>query len=393
MRSLTSALTTVLGVFLTVSTVSAQQLPAPANAPQSKSGTAGATGPTSAAAAADSTFYGMTATRGARYLLRNGLDYINYKEYDRALKFLREAEARQKELNEAERLALKQGIERAEHGLREPADAEEAYSVTERSQPRRGFKPAQSDSQVAARAGRFARDNQPAHAPLASSTDAEGDDQGKPIRLTSSDSTINDSPGATNSPTIPGPFSPNRRTVLPDAHPGFDDQPLTVSPANAASPQPQPSNTSPAPKPLKLHNQAAEPEVLASQPLQQPPVQPSSPAVPNDHQPTALPDLLPAQASPTPTTESTDRADRDTARVQSETKPMPAPVSAEPLSVTANGAQTVNPSAPVLASNLASLPPPSTSGLAQPVELDTTPGPARHSSEYSTDVCTQHGNS
>ena len=35
----------------------------------------------------------MTATRGPRYLLRNGLDYLSYQQYERALKFLREAEA------------------------------------------------------------------------------------------------------------------------------------------------------------------------------------------------------------------------------------------------------------------------------------------------------------
>ena len=48
----------------------------------------------------------MTTSRGARYLLRNGLDYLSYQQYDRSLKFLREAETRKKELNDAEKLAL-----------------------------------------------------------------------------------------------------------------------------------------------------------------------------------------------------------------------------------------------------------------------------------------------
>ena len=73
---------------------------------------------------AQSTVYGMTAARGARYLLRNGLDYLNYQQYERALKFLRDAESRQKELNDAEKRALKRGIERAQRGLREAADAD-----------------------------------------------------------------------------------------------------------------------------------------------------------------------------------------------------------------------------------------------------------------------------
>ncbi|HEX8203618.1 MAG TPA: hypothetical protein VF590_24290, partial [Isosphaeraceae bacterium] len=55
------------------------------------------------------------AVRGARYLLRNGLDYLNYPaESARALAFLREAEAQQVELTEAERQELRRAIARAE---------------------------------------------------------------------------------------------------------------------------------------------------------------------------------------------------------------------------------------------------------------------------------------
>jgi hypothetical protein len=62
---------------------------------------------------------GSKAERGARYLLRNGLDYLAYpQEYGRALAFLRQAEAQQAELSEAERQELKRGIQRAEGGLR-----------------------------------------------------------------------------------------------------------------------------------------------------------------------------------------------------------------------------------------------------------------------------------
>ena len=74
---------------------------------------------------------GVNAARGARYLLRNGWDYITYQEYERALGFFREAEARQAELNDAERLRLKQGIDRAQRGLREATNgvnSEPAYA-------------------------------------------------------------------------------------------------------------------------------------------------------------------------------------------------------------------------------------------------------------------------
>src|SRR5262245_25734730 len=110
--------------------VVAQQLPPSAGAPRGGSG-GPATEPGSATDS--SSLFGMGAARGARYLLRNGLDYLGYQQYERALKFLREAEVRQKELNDAERLALKQGIERAQNGLRAASDAESPYALSERS--------------------------------------------------------------------------------------------------------------------------------------------------------------------------------------------------------------------------------------------------------------------
>ena len=67
---------------------------------------------------------GCQVKAGARYLLRNGLDYLSYGEYQRALKFLRETESRKNELNDGEILVLKKSIEKAQRGLREAADAE-----------------------------------------------------------------------------------------------------------------------------------------------------------------------------------------------------------------------------------------------------------------------------
>src|SRR5262249_15357834 len=97
--------------------VVAQQLPPSAGAQRGGSAaSAPANGPGSATDV--SSFYGTGSTRGARYLLRNGLDYLGYQQYERALKYLREAESHEKELIESERLALKQGIERAQNGLR-----------------------------------------------------------------------------------------------------------------------------------------------------------------------------------------------------------------------------------------------------------------------------------
>lgn len=62
----------------------------------------------------------MIAARGARHLLRNGLDYLQYQEYEKALTYLRGAEAKRQELGADEVLKLTQGIEQARRGLREP---------------------------------------------------------------------------------------------------------------------------------------------------------------------------------------------------------------------------------------------------------------------------------
>jgi hypothetical protein len=60
----------------------------------------------------------MAASRGARSLLRNGLDYLDLGEPERALTLLREAESRQFELTADERTRLAQAIQRARQGLR-----------------------------------------------------------------------------------------------------------------------------------------------------------------------------------------------------------------------------------------------------------------------------------
>jgi hypothetical protein len=96
LRRPTSALTTaILGTALMVPDLPAQQMPAAGPSP---------------AAGAPKTVSPTSLARGARYLLRNGWDYITYQEYERALAFFREAEARKGELNKDEVQTLYQGI-------------------------------------------------------------------------------------------------------------------------------------------------------------------------------------------------------------------------------------------------------------------------------------------
>ncbi|MEO6810540.1 MAG: hypothetical protein ABI353_15600 [Isosphaeraceae bacterium] len=80
----------------------------------------------------------IDSTRGVRFLLRNGLDYLDkYQEYDRALVYLREAESRQSELDDAERKTLNQALQRALQGMRavEGAPGSARAEVPARSRP------------------------------------------------------------------------------------------------------------------------------------------------------------------------------------------------------------------------------------------------------------------
>ena len=151
LRRITPAMTTAfVWAVLAASTVRAQQIDPSGREPITQSLSTGKTaGGNSTRKSSDDQFYGMAATRGARYLLRNGLDYLNYKEYERALKFLREAETRKDELNKAEKLVLQKGIESAQRGLRQAAGAEYPYALTERSRNRRGFSAADPETHIA----------------------------------------------------------------------------------------------------------------------------------------------------------------------------------------------------------------------------------------------------
>ena len=168
-------------------------------------------GPASATEAANSQLYGMSVTRGARYLLRNGLDYLSYQQYDRALKFLREAEARitdqksrkvQMELNDAEVTALKQGIETAQRGLRRASNAEIPYALSDKSRPTNGFTPARPSNKLTARGKqpnvttRHAK--APAVAPQNSLIPDGDDDGGQPVHLASGERTVSDQPTELN---------------------------------------------------------------------------------------------------------------------------------------------------------------------------------------------------
>jgi len=264
LRRTTSALTTmILGAALAASAVSAQQI-LPSASDRRGDSAASASGSTPAPGSTSTSnpeagpgtntdpIVGMAATRGARYLLRNGLDYINYQEYERALKYLREAETRQKELSNSERLTLKQAIERAQRGLREAVGSQAPYALSQRTRRPGGFSPAKPDTQIAARPSIAPPQGRE---PLVRMPNREGDDQGQPIRLTG---------GEIASP-IPSP-PPASATPAPVS--GEMPQPLAIAADQAA----QPSGIS------KLPSTTGSPEAIAEKltKITDPPLQPAS---------------------------------------------------------------------------------------------------------------------
>jgi hypothetical protein len=193
--------TAILGVVLTASIVAAQQSGSADGDGRTRAPAISApAAPEPATADPASQLYGASASRGARYLLRNGLDYLSYQEYERSLKFLREAERRKKELNDSEREVLKQGIESAQRGLRNATDAETPYAISDRSRPRNGFTPATPETRLAGSA-KQSRSKQRRLQPIAplESDDANRDGDGLPgpIRLTGAEEPLVAAPADT----------------------------------------------------------------------------------------------------------------------------------------------------------------------------------------------------
>lgn len=230
----------------------------------------------------------MSASRGARHLLRNGNDYLSYRQYERALAFFREAETRQKELTEAERLALRKGIQKARQGMREPDNTPEPAALAGRARPA-----------TAAPTFALARptpEPSPAAAPSAASPDA--------IQLASAD--VVEAPKAaavarreepvptvaaepldpSTSPSTPPPLSDPAPEAMPEPPPLGDPAgpaaaelpalPSLPEPAVAPTPAPVPEpTTSTAPAMKRLMSSRAKPQAPASAP--EPKAEPPAP--------------------------------------------------------------------------------------------------------------------
>ena len=213
-------------------------------------------------ASADESIDPSMAARPTRYLLRNGLDYLNYREYARALSFFRAVEVRQGDLNEAEALQLKKGIARAQQGMREAVNG---TRVVAQAKGRPGVQPG---------AFALAKPAEPARA-------AKAD----PVVLTSAEMPAPPAiPPVGEMPALP-PAQP-----APEALANPDPMPMPM-PMPILAPAPaEPSAKAPATEPLPVLPEPSKPEPAPADPLAQPAQAPS----------VELPPMAPPSTDPPP---------------------------------------------------------------------------------------------
>jgi hypothetical protein len=220
------------------------------------------------------------AARPTRYLLRNGLDYLAYREYSRALSFFRVVEARQGELNEQEVKQLRNGIAKAQQGLREAVNG---AKVVAQPKGRPGVQP-----------GAFALAKPPATASAKAPTD--------PLLLASAEMPAPPPISQAGMPTLPPSTSPPDALLEPAPAPAPEQAPpgsarpvfgsvgatrVRPTPAPAPAPEvpmtlPEPGQPSTSPEPASTPVPVASP---TSDPLALPAQAPSS---------VELPPILPA---------------------------------------------------------------------------------------------------
>ena len=264
------------------------------------------------------------ATRSARYLLRNGADYLTYKQYAKALRFLRAAESRQAELDGGERKDLRVALDQAQRGLREAGD------FTSRDRSRRPGAMATS-APAAVQIVEVTR-SEPTPAPVreptvvrTSATSASPIELPEPPAALPEPST-NPTPAADLPAPAPAP-APARSGVelppLPNEISGPASAPAPLPESKPAAPEPEPiSAPAPAPAPVIAPEPARTsapdaPPVLNLEPLPEPksaapvpapaaapapaPEPAPAPLAPPSAEPPGLPPMDGPAAAPAPT--------------------------------------------------------------------------------------------
>jgi len=251
-------------------------LPAPAQQPRRAAYPSPAA---SSSASADPSADPMMANRAARYLLRNGLDYLNYREYDRALNFFRVLEARQAELSDPERQQLRKGIAQAQQGKREAVNGSHvvAHPQGRPTNPPGAF--ALARPSITARS---ASNREPAP---------------EPVELTSG---TMPAPELTAAPTPAPSVSPSANAIVP-SEPAPLDLPVAIAAAPSSTPDGLELPTLPAAPPEALPDLGSPPPGAAPMPEVAP--MPSTPALTSAADPASpldLPTLNSSAPAPAP---------------------------------------------------------------------------------------------
>ncbi len=337
-----------------------------------------ASNPSPAASSSDSvdlTVDPMMSSRAARYLLRNGLDYLNYREYDRALNFFRVIETRQGELTDQERQQLRKGIARAQQGKREAVNGPHvvAHPQGRPTNPPGAFALAKPATTARPSAGRplapepvqLTSGTMPAADIALASTPTPSPNAGVPSAPAPLDSPVAvvappSTPDGLELPTLP---AAPPESLFELAMPAAGTTPMPAAPVGPATPQPQ---VAPAPGPAADQASPLELPILGSPaPVQAPALDPA--ATPAEATSPALPSIvgndmptLPQEPAPAPEPAPSP-----------EPAPTDQPVAVVAPSLGAEPAQTPAPAqdpapAPAQAQPRASLEPPPAADVAMP---------------------------
>ena len=247
----------------------------------------------------------MAAARGARHLLRNGWDFISYQEYERALSYLREAESRKGELSEPELLSLRQGIARAQQGLREASNSPApAYGKSGNRRPG-AFALAQPAPGSGAGAGGKTGTPSPDQIQLAGGGSVTGGTVNalgsSPANAPSANIPMPVRRTRPIAPAAPAPAPAGRDQGVPEAMPEVPPLPPVDAPAfldmNARPASTQPS-LAPGPATLSLDNVPPLPDDLDAKPAPTTAITQARPlpTVPERPAPTPTPAPVPAPA-------------------------------------------------------------------------------------------------
>ena len=189
-RKMSALTTTIFGAVVTASSVSAQQSPSADQTPRAQSAAL-----ESAAASDPDPLFGMTAMRRRAiccvtgWIISTTSNTIAHSSSCAKPRIARRNSAKPRNFRSSKESS-------AQRGLRDAADAESPYALSDRSQHRNGFMAAKPDIRVASNGDRTkATSPRPSRPDQPPKLGSDNEDQGEPIQLASADLISSDPAG------------------------------------------------------------------------------------------------------------------------------------------------------------------------------------------------------